>query len=60
MMSATFLDTPQLAAMIGKSVKTCARWRHNGIGPKYVRVGPRSVLYRRSDVETWLNSSENA
>lgn len=28
-------------------------WRHRGIGPPSVRAG-RKVLYRRSDVEGWL------
>lgn len=34
---------------------TAAKWRWNGEGPPYVKLGKR-VLYRETDVEAWLAS----
>ena len=31
--------------------------RHFGGGPEFVRIGPRKVYYRRSDVEAWIEGS---
>jgi Helix-turn-helix domain len=43
----------ELSAFYGKlSLRTLRRWRQEGIGPAYVKVG-RRVMYRPSDVETW-------
>jgi predicted DNA-binding transcriptional regulator AlpA len=37
------------------AVKTLQKWRLNGEGPPYVKVGAL-VRYRRSDLEAWLAS----
>jgi hypothetical protein len=34
--------------------RTAQRWRVSGCGPRFVRAGPRRILYRLSDVEAWL------
>jgi len=34
--------------------RTAQRWRAEGAGPPFVRLGRRRVIYRRSDVEKWL------
>jgi hypothetical protein len=34
--------------------RTAQRWRATGQGPRYVRLGPRRILYRVADVEAWL------
>lgn len=31
--------------------------RHRGTGPIYMKVGPRKVYYRRSDVAAWLEAN---
>jgi hypothetical protein len=36
------------------SLRTLRRWRQEGSGPAYVKVG-RKVMYRPSDVQTWLD-----
>ena len=36
-------------------VRTLERKRREGGGPRYVKAG-RRVLYRRSDVEDWLDA----
>ncbi|TDB86444.1 DNA-binding protein [Actinomadura sp. KC216] len=49
------LATPkEVAAYLRKSPKTLANWRSQGIGPKPRKVG-HSVLYRRRDVDAWLD-----
>ena len=34
--------------------RTAQRWRSSGDGPSWIRLGPRRILYRVSDVEEWL------
>jgi len=36
---------------IGK--RTAQRWRVSGEGPRWVRLGPRRVVYRADDCEAW-------
>lgn len=50
------LTEPQLADELDKSPTTVARWRRDGTGPTYLKVGG-SVRYRPEDVETWLDES---
>ena len=48
---------PSSEILIGNpDPRTTVRWRRDGEGPPFIRVGPRRVLYRRSDVETWLRA----
>ena len=47
----------QAADYIGLSVRTLARYRAEGIGPRWLRVG-RSVQYLRISVDDWLLSQE--
>lgn len=43
------------AAVSGQSEVTVARWRREGNGPAYLKLG-RRVMYRRVDVQAWLNN----
>lgn len=46
--------SPQQAAdATGVARQTLAKWRCDGHGPKYVKVG-RSIRYRPADVHQWL------
>jgi excisionase family DNA binding protein len=48
------LLTPDEAARVLRCARqTLARWRYEGGGPVYVKVGAR-VLYRRADLEAWI------
>jgi predicted DNA-binding transcriptional regulator AlpA len=49
------LTAEQLADIVHASPRTIIRWRGEGLGPAYVKAGHR-VLYRRADVEAWLES----
>ncbi|WP_440711946.1 helix-turn-helix transcriptional regulator [Gordonia sp. FQ] len=35
-------------------VTTLERWRKRGIGPAYVQVNGKSIVYRVSDLDEWL------
>jgi predicted DNA-binding transcriptional regulator AlpA len=51
----TYLDRNQLAALLRVTRRTIDLWHMRGNNPPYLRVGRRKVLYRRSDVEAWLD-----
>ena len=48
------LDTVETSQLIGVHPATLATWRMQGIGPLYVKVGPRKVRYRSEDINKWL------
>jgi predicted DNA-binding transcriptional regulator AlpA len=53
----TQLLTPQQAGeMLQKPVGTMKRWRAEGNGPTYVKIG-RDVRYRLSDLEAYINEN---
>lgn len=43
-----------VAPVLDRSEAWCERARWNGTGPAFRRIG-RSILYRKSDVEAWIN-----
>ena len=49
-----YLTDAQLCAHLDVSDRTTLRWRRDGGGPPFIRIGPRRILYRRTDVEAWL------
>lgn len=53
------LTSRQVAAMLGLASSTVAGWRHQGIGPKYVRFNG-AVRYLRADVEAWVSAQNSA
>jgi len=50
----TLIPATQLPLYIGSAEQTLARWRHEGFGPKYIKVGSR-VYYRTDDVRAFLS-----
>ena len=52
-----FLTEKELAAEIGRSIRHLKRWRAQGLGPPYTRIG-RTPLYHVESVRQWLKSSE--
>ena len=48
------LRPDEVTRMLRISNTTLARWRQNGKGPAFIRLGYNRVVYRRSDVERWL------
>jgi predicted DNA-binding transcriptional regulator AlpA len=54
------LNTVEVAAWLGVSIQFVEIGRHRGYGPKFTRVGPRVVRYRRQDVISWLTERVHA
>lgn len=40
----------QVAAYLKTSVPTMRRWRAEGVGPKWIRIGKSSIRYTRESV----------
>ncbi len=53
------LGIDDLARFLAVPPKTVYKWRHDGTGPRGIRVG-RHVRYRRADVEVWLDERADA
>jgi len=53
-MTETLLNTRQVAEQLGVHHTTIERWRADGHGPKHIRVAPRIIRYRQTDIDTWL------
>lgn len=51
-----FISTKELAAWVRMSPQWVELGRTKGYGPRFVRIGPKRVRYRRSDVLEWLAS----
>ncbi len=52
--SQTFLLTPlEAARLLRSNPRTLERWRHEGTGPAFVRVG-RLIAYRHEDLHAWV------
>ena len=47
------LSESELAEQLGLSTRTLLRWRLQGAGPAYVRIG-RSVRYSGAAVRAWM------
>lgn len=49
------IPSRQMPAYVGLSQQTLARWRHEGKGPEYVKIG-RLVAYKAGTVREWLET----
>lgn len=49
--------TAQVADHLGMTVAAVAALRHRGNGPHYVRIGTRTIRYRRTDVDAWIDAN---
>jgi predicted DNA-binding transcriptional regulator AlpA len=58
-MNDEILRPPAAAKYLGNAEQTLARWRHEGVGPRFVKIG-RLVGYRKSDLERWIASRERS
>ena len=54
-MADDLLDQRQAAVRLGlPSSRTLEGRRHRGYGPRFLRLSPRLVRYRASDIDQWL------
>lgn len=51
-----YLDEATLAHRLGVSKRTLQRWRAEGGGPPYIRLGPRRVAYDESASDAWATA----
>jgi hypothetical protein len=51
------LDRKAAAAYIGVSDRTLENWAVRGGGPRFIKAS-RRVIYRRRDLDAWLNARE--
>ena len=52
------LSPAEAGAYIGGfKTTTLERWRKNGIGPAYVQVNGRSIVYRIADLDDFLSGN---
>ena len=49
------MNTEQAAEYIGVHVQTLKRWRQEGYGPEYRRVGRRKIVYDREALDRFLD-----
>lgn len=49
------LTESEAAAMLRVRAVTLKRWRRERKGPRFVRLGPTRVRYRRTDIDSWLD-----
>jgi len=49
------LTIDQLAELLHVKVQAVYDWRHRGVGPRAIRPAGGRVLFRRSDVDAWLD-----
>lgn len=48
-------NEPDAAAYLGKSRTTLRQWRYRGVGPTWIRTSTRSVAYRQSALDAWID-----
>ena len=49
--------TAAAAAILDVHEKTLSRWRQQGIGPRFVKLGPRCVRYERVELVRFKRAS---
>lgn len=51
------MNRKEAAAYVRRTPASLAQLAYLGAGPKYLRPTAKSVLYRKSDLDAWLDSS---
>jgi predicted DNA-binding transcriptional regulator AlpA len=62
-MSQLYLTALQAAEYLSLSTSYLAKLRMDALpqaGPKFLRVGPRAIWYRRKDLDEWMMSKSDA
>jgi len=50
------MTTAQAAQYAGFAESTFEKYRVYGTGPRYLKLGKKSVRYRKADLDAWLES----
>jgi predicted DNA-binding transcriptional regulator AlpA len=51
-----FLTPKELGDFLSISIKTLQRWRTEGLGPKFIKVGTKRIRYSFKDLDDWAQS----
>lgn len=51
------LTPDEVGALLKVPTTTLAGWRQRGTGPKFIRLGHRTVRYPLADVQQWLREA---
>ena len=49
----------QVCAMLGITRTTLARWRREGHFPKPIRIGPKTNIWPKDVIDTWLHKRKH-
>lgn len=49
-----FLTTEEAAELLRVTTRSLQRMRKRGSGPLFIQLTPGQILYRRADIESWL------
>ena len=55
-MHSNYLTTDEAAMILGHCRSTLEKWRHLGGGPKFYKIGKRSIRYKIDDLTTFAES----
>lgn len=53
-----FLTAGEAAALLRVSPITLSRWRIQGCGPRWIKMGPKRVAYAVDDLLAWTNTQK--
>lgn len=57
-MGESLMRRVEIEGQIGVSRATIYNWIRDGHFPKPIRIGPRAVRWRKSDIEKWIEGRE--
>jgi prophage regulatory protein len=57
-MSDRIMRRPEVERLTGLSRSTIYEWMTKGFFPESVKLGPRLVGWRATDIDTWIKSRE--
>jgi predicted DNA-binding transcriptional regulator AlpA len=55
--NAQLLNEVEAGQFLSLSHRTLQNWRVKGGGPKYLKIGAKSVRYRITDLQSWLDNA---
>ncbi|UXN25821.1 AlpA family phage regulatory protein [Curtobacterium flaccumfaciens] len=53
----SLLTSEQVGNWVGLTASALSQMRFKGTGPKYRKLGPKTVRYSPADVQEWLDES---
>lgn len=57
--AAHYLPEKVAAELLSCSPRTLQTWRRTGVGPSWLRLGPRRVVYTLDDIQKWADNNRH-